>query len=385
MPYGYGASQAYHDRAVRSSPPPDNNWSDPNPVQISTDLDQLLQQANQVPSTSITQQDQGGGGHPGGWIDEPSDTFSPPPNIVSVQYPPLDLTPDEPIKSTGLGPDDLKAQDRQNRAREEKENYIKKLIALASSGMSSPGPLMHGLDFSFGGRKDPTIDTDLYNTDMFSGDVPVSDFQKALFLAQHDIGRNTKIFYDEDGNLVSPTDDYFSGKEGIAGLGRVVTDEETGKTSFKKTGLGQHILGDVWNTALDPGGLYPSMNPYWSGDIMADWFKQGYEGYSAPWNSWEDPWWGGHYQGQVGEVDSLSDLARRTWFSESLSDVEAREQKRMDEGLGVATMTDMERMYDMDFAAKANPLFDPGFSFGATEQYDPLYGDLKLWQQAQET
>ena len=60
MPYGYGASQAYHDRAVRSSPPPDNNWSDPNPVQISTDLDQLLQQANQVPSTSITQQDQGG-------------------------------------------------------------------------------------------------------------------------------------------------------------------------------------------------------------------------------------------------------------------------------------------------------------------------------------
>ena len=295
-------------------------------------------------------------GHPGGRRNE---TFSPPPDRVSVQYPPLDLTPDEPLKSTGTGADDLKVQARQKRAAEEKENYTDKLIALASSGMSSPGPLMHGLDFSFGGREDPTIDTDLYNTDMFSGDVPVSDFQKALFLAQNDIGRNTKIFYDEDGNLVSPTDDYFSGKEGIAGLGRVSTDEETGKTSFKKTGLGQHILGDVWNTALDPGGLYPSMNPYWSGDIMADRFKQGYEEYSDPWNSWEDPWWEGHYQG--GD-DSMSDMARHYWFSESLDDVSAREAQRKEEGLGVATMMDMEQMYDRNFAAKANPMVDPRFS-----------------------
>jgi len=107
--------------------------------------------------------------------------------------------------------------------------------------------------------------------------------------------------------------------------------------------------------------------------------SQNYGGDSG--NAWDD-WYGG---GQYGTTGSLSDLARQTWFSESLADVERREQERMDEGLGVATMADMEQMYDKEFAAQANPLYDPGFSLAATQEFDPgdIYGDLRLWQEAQ--
>ena len=93
-------------------------------------------------------------------------------------------------------------------------------------------------------------------------------------------------------------------------------------------------------------------------------------------------WGGGQQYGTFG-VDSLADLAKYTWFSESLSDVEAREKERLDEGLGVATMADMEQIYGKEFAAKANPLHDPGFSLEAIQEYGPLYGDLRLWQEAQ--
>ena len=89
---------------------------------------------------------------------------------------------------------------------------------------------------------------------------------------------------------------------------------------------------------------YNIVNPYSSSD---------------PWNSWEDPWYGGHTQ---GEDDSMSDMARHYWFSESLDDVSAREAQRKEEGLGVATMANMEQMYDKNFAAKASPMADPGFS-----------------------
>ena len=93
------------------------------------------------------------------------------------------------------------------------------------------------------------------------------------------------------------------------------------------------------------------------------------------------------YDQQYGTTgfDSLADLAKYTWFSESLSDVESREQARLDEGLGVATMANMEQMYGKEFAADANPLSDPGFSLAATQEFDPgdIYGDLRLWQEAQ--
>jgi len=106
--------------------------------------------------------------------------------------------------------------------------------------------------------------------------------------------------------------------------------------------------------------------------------------YSDPgdqgWDPWSDPW--NYGWGDYGRIGSLADLARQTWFSESLSDVEAREQERTEEGLGVATMAEMERMYDKDFAAKASPLFDPEFSFKQYEDINPLYAGMDLFRKA---
>ena len=110
-----------------------------------------------------------------------------------------------------------------------------------------------------------------------------------------------------------------------------------------------------------------------------------YEGYSEPaWDSWEDPFWGGHEQ-PAGEMDSLADYARHHWFSESLSDVERREQQRLEEGLGLATMSDMEQMYGPDFAADANPFFDPTFSYKYTGDLSPLGAGMELFEMAKES
>ena len=154
------------------------------------------------------------------------------------------------------------------------------------------------------------------------------------------------------------------------------------------SGIGEELYNYDWTDGGEnPYGTIPNPEEIYFGEegpspilekiegISKDYYGQGQE-----WDSWADPWYEGYTQ---TEDDSLSALARRTWFSESLSDVEAREQERTGEGLGVATMSDMERMYGSDFAGKANPLFDPGFSFGAIEKYDPYFGDLKLWQEAQ--
>jgi len=253
-------------------------------------------------------------GHPGGGYQP---DLNPP--VVTQPLPPQnnnDNIVTTSNVSTGTGVDDLKVQAKQKRVEDERKNYQDKLIALASSGMSSPGPLMHGLDFSFGGKMDPTLGF------IPSGDVPTSDFQKALFLAQHDIGKPTEIFYDEDKNVISPTDAYFSGEEGIAGLGKVVTDEETGKKSFKKTGVGDYILGDVWNEALDPGGLHPDPdNPYWSGDIMADYFKNAYDDYydfDQSWSGMDD--FDYAFYGGPQETASLSDP--NWWKQRSLGELD---------------------------------------------------------------
>jgi len=99
------------------------------------------------------------------------------------------------------------------------------------------------------------------------------------------------------------------------------------------------------------------------------------------WDSWADPWNEGYYQ---GEADSMSDLARDYWFSESLADVAARKEERRKAGLGPAGMraSEMERMYDREFAAKANPLHDPGYSQQVTEELDPMYAGRELFELA---
>ena len=216
---------------------------------------------------------------------------------------------------------------------------IQQLKSLYASTMSSPaalgGALYEGLDLatifeSFGA--DPTIKPDnaSYNyADMPSqGQIPITDWDKLNFL--HHLGLGTNV----------------TGKEGLGAFfavddwGNAILDSSG---NLIKTGLG-NTMSDNFNEIVY--GTPSTFNPeeqlsmeeqfgkvaenYWTGRR-----EENREG-----NTW-DNWWG--QPQEYGMFDSLADLAKHTWFSESLSDVEAREQQRLDEGLGVATMADMEQ------------------------------------------
>jgi len=82
---------------------------------------------------------------------------------------------------------------------------------------------------------------------------------------------------------------------------------------------------------------------------------------------------------------SLAEFARNFWFSESLGDVEAKEARREAEGLGPATMSNMDRMFAKNFAAEAmgpDPFYDPEFSGGYYEDWDPIYAGMDLFERA---
>ena len=146
-------------------------------------------------------------------------------------------------------------------------------------------------------------------------------------------------------------------------------------------------MEDKWGEAFDPGGIRAEEEGRdFTGSGILSFFEDAADEYwtgrREEWDPWTAPWdygWGDY--GNMG-AGSLAELAKQTWFSESLSDVEKREQKRADEGLGVATMADMEQMYGRDFAAKASPLFDPEFSLGAYEEIDPMYAGMDLFRKS---
>jgi len=135
------------------------------------------------------------------------------------------------------------------------------------------------------------------------------------------------------------------------------------------------------NAAMYPGSANLMAEiPEGQIDIGDQYYNNWLASQPNPWDSWEDAWYGGHTQGG-GYDDSMADLAKHTWFSESLGDVMARQEERQKEGLGPAGMraSEMEQMYDRDFAAKASPLRDPGFSFGVYEDVKPILAGMELF------
>ena len=294
---------------------------------------------------------------PSDYIASSSDTSSP---IVPFE--------EIPIGSTGMGVEDLKVQAQQKRAAEQKQKYIDKMKAFAASMSSSPGLYGDlygpgGTGLGFDAASDPTIDQELYNMEKFSGDIPVSKFQKLKFLADYGIGSGLGSFMavDSEGKLIKDS----SGNPIYTGLGKTMSDQ--------------------WNEAFDPGGLRYGNNPLITGgSAIRDYLEGAEDAYwTSGWDSWADPWYEGHYQGE-GYDDSMSDLARHYWFSESLDDVTARKEERRKAGLGAAGMraSEMEQMYGRDFAAKANPHHDPGYSQAVTSELDPIYGSRLLWETA---
>ena len=202
-------------------------------------------------------------------------------------------------------------------------------------------------------------------------------------------------------------DDILTGQTQIEGLENFNFDKfikQTGGLEPATDEYGKYLKGDA--LGYDPSGVHT-----WE-DVESDpWLSEAYYGlttgdptqipdwqydkylkeilyYGNPpgevdsWDSWADSWYGGHYQGEGGGYDdSMSDLARNYWFSESLDDVTARKEERRKEGLGAAGMraSEMEQMYDREFSAKANPFFDPGYSQSVTEEMNPIAAGMELF------
>jgi len=154
------------------------------------------------------------------------------------------------------------------------------------------------------------------------------------------------------------------------------------------SGLGEELLNYDWSNVEggmptpeqigEMGADSPILADFQ--DITKDYYRRREE---ESWDPWADTWYEGHYQGG-GYDDSMSDLARYYWFSESLDDVTARKEERRKAGLGAAGMraSEMEQMYGREFAAEANPHHDPGYSQAVTSELDPIYGSRLLWETA---
>ena len=259
---------------------------------------------------------------------------------------------------------------------------IQQLKSLYASTMSAPGPLggalYEGLDLGtifgkFGAdptamrNDDGTLHSSMEYGNMPSGgQIPITDWDKLNFLHHLGIGTNE------------------TGKEG---LGAFFAVDEWGDAildssgNLIKTGLG-NTMSDKFNEIVY--GTPSTFNPE-EQLSMEEQFEKAEEDYwtgrEQDWDSWTDHWYGGHYQGYD---DSMSDMARDYWFSESLDDVTARKEERRKAGLGAAGMraSEMEQMYGRDFAAKANPHHDPGYSQAVTSELDPIYGSRLLWETA---
>ena len=211
-----------------------------------------------APPTSVNQGSPGG---PGGY----NPNLNPP-----VVTQPLPLP--EANVSTGMGADDLKVQAQQKAAAEAKQKYIDKLKGYAASMSSSPG--LYGAIYGpeaeemFNPYDDPTLDRDLYNledTSGFSGDIPITEYQKLKFLSDYGLGSGL-------GSLMA-TDS--SGNAILDSSGNIIM-----------TGLGQN-LSDNWAEAFDPGGLRYGDDPLITGgsaireyleDMSKNYFDQNFYG-----------------------------------------------------------------------------------------------------------
>ena len=240
------------------------------------------------------------------------------------------------------------------------ENWVN--VSQVGGGPNSPGSLLYGINLE-GYGFDPKSEylPQEFLQSLMEGTV-VGEYENIITNDLIESGENWPDYVDFEGNLV----------EGAAP--DVIMDPETGEM-VSVVGTWDMIENpEVYGEhPMFPGGLedyYDTMDENW-----------GFENWGEPGGGDED-YWGGGGQGPAGMT--LAEYARQHWFSESLSDVEAKEARREAEGLGPATMSNMDRMFAKDFSAEIgpDPFFDPEFSYEMYEDYDPIFAGMDLFERA---
>jgi len=231
------------------------------------------------------------------------------------------------------------------------ENMVN--VSHVGGGPNSPGSLLYG------------INLEDYGFDPKSEYLP-QEFLQSL-LQGTIVGEYENIITND---LISSGENWASGDAPDV----IMVDPETGEL-VSVVGTWDMIENpEVYGEhPMFPGGLedyYDMMDENWG---LENWGEPG--GYEDYWGDWGD---------YGGRRPSLAEYARQHWFSESLSDVEAKEARREAEGLGPATMSNMDRMFAKDFSAEIgpDPFFDPEFSYEMYEDYDPIFAGMDLFQRA---
>ena len=225
--------------------------------------------------------------------------------------------------NTGYGADDAKIAAQQKADAEAKQKYIDKLKSFATSMSSSPG--LYGSLYGPGAEElfnpydDPTLNRDLYNLDDtsgFSGNIPITEYQKLKFLADYGMGSGLGSFMatDDFGNPIL-TSEFIRDEDGN------LIPNPSGGGNIIKTGLGEH-MSDNWAEAFDPGGLRYGDDPLTTGgsaireyleDLSTDYFDQS--------------WYGGDWDEYLGEPyggypESASMTDPRWWQQKSLGELD---------------------------------------------------------------
>jgi len=272
-----------------------------------------------------------------------------PPGQGGNNLPPV--VPPVPNVSTGLGPEDLKVQAQQKAAAEAKQKYIDKLKGFATSMSSSPG--LYGSIYGpeaeemFNPYDDPTLDRDLYNledTAGFSGDIPITDFQKLKFLSDYGIGSGlgSLMMTDSSGNAI------------LDSSGNIIM-----------TGLGQN-LSDNWAETFDPGGLRYGDDPLTTGgsaireyleDMSKDYFDQNWYG-GDYWDDYLGEYWG-------PEEQSAYEKNKR-WQQKSLGEVLQE---------GPVGFSDLQRIYGEELSETSGNPFAAVAQYNKQGAFTPSFGE----------
>ena len=237
----------------------------------------------------------------------------------------------------------------------ESENLVN--VSQVGGGPNNPGSLLYGIDLESYGLdpKSEFLPKDFLDM-LFEGSV-VTGGEDVITEDLIASGENWPNYIDSEGNWV----------EGAAP--DTIINPVTGEVGST---VGTWIDVEAGTHPLFPGGVEDYYDPY--GNLG---------------DAWHDPSGGPSVPEQVQRYGerrpSLAEFARNFWFSESLGDVEEKEARREAEGLGPATMSNMDRMFAKNFAAEAmgpDPFYDKDFSSKYYEDYDPIYAGMDLFERA---
>ncbi len=251
-----------------------------------------------------------------------------------------------------------------------KEAYINKLKGFATSMSSSPGLFgsVYGPNVPemFNPYDDPTLDRDLYNledTAGFSGDIPITDFQKLKFLSDYGLGSGLGSFMatNEFGEPIL-TSEFIKDENGN------LIPNPSGGGNLILTGLGSHIA-DNWGDIFDPGGINPKDdegNPIdYSGvgireyleDMSKDYFDQNWYG-----SDYWDDYLGEYY----GPTEQSAYEKNKRWQQKSLGEILQE---------GPVGFSDLQRIYGEELSETSGNPFAAVAQYNKQGAFSPSFGE----------